>query len=62
MKYLMKRLFLGLIGFLLVYLLTAFYNVSFDVSKWDELSRLICVLVGGFLFFVMAVMPNDNFK
>ena len=62
MKNVLKRLFGGLIGFLFIYLLTAFYSVSFNISLWSEGSRNMCAVIGGFTFFVMAILPYNEFE
>lgn len=43
----MKQIIAGLIGVLCVYLLGAFFSVSFDISQWYE----------GVRFGVMVFMP-----
>lgn len=45
--------FLFLLTFSLFYLVGAFVQVSFDISKWTETSRG-CVGVFGFLFSVIV--------
>ena len=49
---LVKRFGLGCLGFLFIYLMFSFYNVTFDISKWTEVSRFITTFVG----FAFAVM------
>ena len=49
MKNYLKGLFVGLFMFLLIYLLSAFYNMSFDISIWSDASRFTVSTMGGIL-------------
>ncbi len=62
MKELLKRLSIGCVGFLFVYLICSFYNVTFDISKWGKEIRFISCLLGSFSFIMFSTYPNYNFK
>lgn len=57
MRKLSKRVGLGLLVFLFFYLLGSFYNVNFNIAKWDETSRFAVCLFGGFASLVFATFP-----
>ena len=59
---LIKRLSIAWVGFLFMYLMSSFYNVTFDISKWSAESRFIATMIGGFSFTMLATFPNYNFK
>jgi hypothetical protein len=59
---LVKRLGLGCVGFLIMYLMCSFYNITFDISKWSAESRFIATMLGGFCFTMLATFPNYDFK
>jgi hypothetical protein len=59
---LVKRFGIGCVGFLIMYLMCSFYNVTFDISKWSAESRFIATMIGGFSFAMLATFPNYNFK
>jgi hypothetical protein len=59
---LIKRLSIACVGFLFMYLMGSFYNVTFDISKWSAESKFVTMLIGGFSFLVLATFPNYNFK
>lgn len=54
MNGLAKRILIGFAGFLLVYLMGSFYNVSFNISNWSDHSRLIISVIVGFAFIMLA--------
>jgi hypothetical protein len=62
MKELAKRILIGCIGFVFIYLFGSFFNVSFDISKWGEGSRLIVTFFGSLAFIMLATYPESNFK
>lgn len=45
----------GLFSFFICYLIGAFYNVSFDLSIWTELSRLLISILGGLLSIISSL-------
>lgn len=59
---LVKRLLLGCMGFLFIYLLCSFYNITFNILKWNMESRLYTILFGGMFFIMLATFPNYDFK
>jgi len=61
MKELAKRILIGCIGFVFIYLFGSFFNVSFDISKWGEDSRFL-VIVGVLAFIMLATLSESNFK
>jgi len=61
MKKLAKRILIGCIGFVFIYLFGSFFNVSFDISKWGEASRFL-VIVGTLAFIMLATLSESNFK
>lgn len=56
---LVKRLLIGCLAFLIIYLMCSFYHVTFDISKWSEVTRFVAILCGSFLFAIIAIY---NFK
>ena len=59
---LVKRLLIGCIGFLFIYLMCSFYNTTFNILKWSVESRFVTTLIGGFSFIMLATFPNYKFK
>jgi hypothetical protein len=59
---LVKRLFIGCLGFLFIYLMCSFYHVTFNISKWSEGTRFIAILWGNLLFGFFAICAGYNFK
>ena len=59
---LIKRLSIACLGFLFMYLMGSFCNVTFDISKWSAESRFVTMLIGGVSFLGLATFPNYNFK
>jgi hypothetical protein len=57
---LVKRLLIGCLAFLFIYLMLSFYNVTFDISKWTEASRFITTLAVFCLVFMLFIY--DYFK
>ena len=57
---LVKRFGLGCLGFLFIYLMFSFYNVTFDISKWSAESRFITTFVG--FTFAGMLFIYYNFK
>ena len=55
---LVKRFLLGCAGFLFMYLMCSFYNVTFNISKWSGESRFFTVLFGGIFFITLVAPPN----
>jgi hypothetical protein len=54
-----------LIGFLIIYLLGAFYNVTFNLSKWSKDSLEAVSIISGFsimLGFLVAFLSSVSFK
>ena len=49
----------GLTVFAITYLLTAFVEVTFDISKWHELSRAVTALCGGGFGLAAFTFPYD---
>jgi hypothetical protein len=62
MNELVKRILIGCSGFVFIYLMGSFYNVSFDISKWNVDSRFIVAMFGGFIFIMLATFPGYEFK
>jgi hypothetical protein len=62
MNELVKRILIGCVGFVFVYLMGSFFNVSFDVSKWGIESRLAVTMFGGFISIMLATFPGYEFK
>jgi hypothetical protein len=49
----MKSIAIALLGMLFVYMMGAFYNVSFDIGVWSDTCRFFS-LIGFGLAFVVA--------
>ena len=62
MNELVKRILIGCIGFVFIYLFGSFFNLSFDISKWGEASRLLVTFFGAFAFIMLATLSESNFK
>jgi hypothetical protein len=62
MNELIKRILIGCVAFGFIYLMGSFFNVSFDISNWNESSRFIVSMLGGFLSIAFASFPGYNFK
>lgn len=62
MKEILFRLLMGLIGFIVIYLLGSFYSATFNINNWNEAIRFVVSLFGGLSFFALATYPNYNFK
>jgi hypothetical protein len=58
MKNFIKRIGIGIAGFAMVYLLVAFYSVSFNIAEWTPDARWITVVLGGPFALMMATFPN----
>jgi hypothetical protein len=57
---LVKRLLIGCLAFLIIYLMFSFYNVTFDISVWSEKSRF---LITSFVLTVWGMLViHYNFK
>ena len=61
MKETALRFSIALSVFAIMYLLTAFVEVTFDISKWHEVSRFITALCGGGFGLAAFTFPY-NFK
>ena len=61
MKQWTKRILLGLSGFLFMYLVGAFYNVSFDLSQWEDASRGMIAIFGTTITVVITLFIEDEF-
>ena len=46
--------------FLVSYLLGAFYSVSFDISKWQQMTRLTVVIFGGLISFLASPLLSED--
>lgn len=62
MNELVKRILIGVTVFLFIYLIGSFYNVSFDISKWSNVSRFFVSVIGGFISIMIAIFPGYEFK
>ena len=57
MKNLIIRFCIFIFTFFLFYLIGAFVNVSFDLSKWTEVSRIAIAIFGTFVSGALASAP-----
>jgi hypothetical protein len=61
MKETALRFSIALSVFAIMYLLTSFVEVTFDISKWQEVSRFVTALCGGGFGLAAFTFPY-NFK
>ena len=59
---LLIRAGLGAIGFLIIYLLTSFVKLTFNISNWDEETRFMMALFGIGLSALLSTYPGYKFK
>ena len=59
MKETALRFSIALSVFAIMYLLTAFVEVTFDISKWHEFARFVTALCGGGFGLAAATFPYD---
>lgn len=59
-----KFIIIGIIGVIVIYLLFAFANVSFNLKEWSEFSTGLCALFMGTVSFLVlfACIINDSNK
>jgi hypothetical protein len=62
MKNLRFRIILGSLGFLFVYLLGAFYSVTFNISNWLESTRFIVSIFGSIAFIIVVAFYSSKNK
>ena len=48
----------GIVTFFLFYLLGAFVELSFDISKWTEAARVIVGVMGGVLSICVMIVAG----
>ena len=53
----MKTIAIALLGMLFVYMMGAFYNVSFDISLWSDTCRFFSLM--GFGLAIVAAFFSD---
>jgi hypothetical protein len=53
---LLKSFGLTLFIFSIIYLLGSFYSLSFDISKWNENTRSIVSVMGGFFSLLFGLI------
>ena len=58
MKNTITSILAGLVTFLLFYLLGAFVELSFDISKWAEGARVIVGAIGGTLSICVMIVAG----
>lgn len=61
MKKLVFRLLLGLLTFLLLYLIGAFTEASLNIKEWSDVSRQVIGLIGAVSAFAVITFPNYEF-
>ena len=47
---------LGFIVFAVLYLMGAFYSVSFDISQWSDGTRFLVAFIGGVSIFGVSAL------
>jgi len=62
MKNLRFRIILGSLGFLFIYLLGAFYSVTFNISNWLESTRFIISIFGSIAFIIVVAFYSSKNK
>ena len=62
MKELLFRLLFGTIGMLFIYAAMAFYKLSLNPELWAAENRFIVMIIGLFVFIMIAIYPNYEFK
>jgi uncharacterized membrane protein len=62
MKQFLFALLFGIFLFVFIYLLCAFYNTTFDISKWTANGRGVCAVIGGMLFFIAVCSQYMAFE
>jgi hypothetical protein len=62
MKNLRFRIILGSLGFLFIYLLGAFYSVTFNISNWLESTRFIVSIFGSIAFIIVVAFYSSKNK
>lgn len=62
MRKLISILLSGITGFLFVYLMSAFYSVSFDISNWEIYVRLVTIIMGVYLAIIFSIFNIYDFK
>jgi uncharacterized membrane protein YqhA len=60
MKKLKKHIIPFIVMFLAVYLLGAFYSISFDISKWTQMTRFLVVIFGGLISFLTSPLLSED--
>jgi hypothetical protein len=50
-----KPILIAFILFVLVYLLGAFHQVSFNIINWSVVARSVIVVIGGFLALISGL-------
>lgn len=63
MKNIKYRILIGLCVFLYIYLMSSFFESSFNIKDWSEATRFTTSLFGGILTIILPLMiPEDSFK
>jgi len=55
-----KNIMIGLIPFLITYLLIAFVNVNFNFKDWGYFDRFICAVIGLSLGVILYLINKDK--
>lgn len=60
MRNILIRLFIGIIAFLIVYLLIALVTLTLDITKWSEENRVVLSLFGAILSLLSSTAPYST--